>query len=122
MMSAPRKTYQAIWNGAVLAESDRTVQVEGNQYFPPESINPEYFRPSDQTTVCYWKGTASYYTLEVDGRTNRDAAWFYPHPSAAARHIKDRIAFWKGVRVVEAGKSEPETGVTARGLLSQILD
>ncbi|WP_427008681.1 DUF427 domain-containing protein [Pseudarthrobacter sp. H2] len=120
-MPEPRKTYQAIWNGTVLAESDRTVQIEGNQYFPPGSINSEYFRPSDHTTVCFWKGTASYYTLEVDGRTNRDAAWYYPVPSLAAREIKGHIAFWKGVRVLEAGKSEPADERPARGLLARIL-
>lgn len=120
-MSAPHKTYQAIWNGTVVAESDRTVQIEGNQYFPPDSINPEYFRRSQHTTVCYWKGTASYYTLEVDGRTNRDAAWYYPAPSLAASEIKGHIAFWKGVRVREAGKSEPVDETPARGLLARIL-
>ena len=73
-MSTPHKAYQAIWNGTVIAESDQTVRIEGNQYFPPDSINAEYFRPSDHITVCHWKGTASNYTLEVDGRTNSDAA------------------------------------------------
>lgn len=121
-MSAPHKTYQAIWNGTVIAESDQTVRIEENQYFPPDSINPEYFRPSDHTTVCYWKGTASYYSLEVDGRTNRDAAWYYPAPAPAAREIKDRIAFWKGVDVVEAGTSDVDTKAAARGgLLARIL-
>ena len=101
-MRDQHRTYQAIWNGAVLAESDRTVQIEGNQYFPPDSVNREYVRPSSHTSVCSWKGTASYYTLEVEGSTNRDAAWYYPNPSAAAREIEGHIAFWKGVQVVEA--------------------
>jgi uncharacterized protein (DUF427 family) len=120
-MSSPDRTYQAVWNGAVLAESDRTVQVEGNQYFPPESINREHFRPSTHTTVCPWKGTASYYTIEADGRTNRDAAWYYPDPNPAARQIKDHIAFWKGVRVTEAGSTPPEEAPRPRGLLSRLL-
>lgn len=120
-MPIPHKTYQAIWNDSVVAESDRTVQIEGNQYFPPDSINPKYFRPSDHTTVCHWKGTASYYTLEVDGRTNRDAAWYYPAPSPAAREIKGHIAFRKGVRVLEAGQSDPDTNAPVRGLLARIL-
>ncbi|WAH98176.1 DUF427 domain-containing protein [Arthrobacter sp. MMS18-M83] len=120
-MSAPHKTYQAIWNGTVVAESDRTVEIEGNQYFPPGSINPEYFRPSGHTSVCFWKGTASYYTLEVDGRTNRDAAWYYPAPSPTAREIKDHIAFWKGVRVLETGKPEPANETPVRGLVARIL-
>ncbi|MDQ0213100.1 DUF427 domain-containing protein [Arthrobacter bambusae] len=121
MMSAQHKSYQAIWNGTVVAESDRTVEIEGNQYFPPGSIKPEYFRPSGHTSVCFWKGTASYYTLEVDGRTNRDAAWYYPAPSPAAREIKDHVAFWKGVRILEAGKSEPADQTAPRGLLARIL-
>jgi len=90
---------KAVWNGAVLAESDSTVEVEGNQYFPPESVNREYFKASDQTTLCPWKGTASYYSLVVAGETNEDAAWFYPTPSDRAMSIKDHVAFWKGVEV-----------------------
>jgi uncharacterized protein (DUF427 family) len=90
---------KATWNGAVLAESDRTIVVEGNQYFPPDSVRPEYFRTSDTHTVCPWKGTASYHHLEVNGQRNPDAAWFYPDPKPAASQIKDYIAFWKGVRV-----------------------
>jgi uncharacterized protein (DUF427 family) len=90
---------KAIWNGAVVAESDDTVVVEGNHYFPPESIRREYFKPSGTNTVCGWKGTASYYTLEVDGKTNADAAWYYPTPKDAAKEIAGRIAFWKGVQV-----------------------
>jgi uncharacterized protein (DUF427 family) len=90
---------RAVWNGAVLAESDKTVIVEGNHYFPPEAIRAELFKPSATHTVCGWKGTASYYDVEVSGQVNRDAAWYYPSPSAAAAHIKGHIAFWKGVRV-----------------------
>ena len=90
---------RATWNNAVLAESDRTVVVEGNHYFPPDSIRKEHFRPSDTHTECGWKGTASYYTVEVDGRRNPDAAWYYPAPKDAAKHIAGYVAFWKGVTV-----------------------
>ena len=90
---------RAIWNGAVIAESDDTVVVEGNHYFPADSVKREYLRSSPTTTVCGWKGVASYYTLEVDGRTNRDAAWYYADPKDAARQIRGRVAFWKGVEV-----------------------
>jgi uncharacterized protein (DUF427 family) len=90
---------KAVWNGAVLAESDRTIVVEGNHYFPKESVRPEYFRSSDTHTVCPWKGTASYQDVEVNGKRNTDAAWFYPDPKPAAAQIKDHVAFWKGVRV-----------------------
>lgn len=90
---------KATWNGAVLAESDRTVVVEGNHYFPPDAIRPEYFRPSGTHTECGWKGTASYYTIEVGGERNPDAAWYYPDPKAAARQIAGYVAFWKGVTV-----------------------
>jgi uncharacterized protein (DUF427 family) len=90
---------KATWNGAVLAESDDTVVVEGNHYFPPESLNRQHFQPSATHTVCGWKGTASYYDVVVNGQTNRDAAWFYPTPKDAAREITGRVAFWKGVIV-----------------------
>lgn len=90
---------RAIWNGAVIAESDDTVVVEGNHYFPPEAVDQAYLRPSETHTVCGWKGTASYYTLEVDGQANPDAAWFYPETKPEAAHVEGRIAFWKGVRV-----------------------
>ena len=90
---------RATWNGAVLAESDRTVVVEGNQYFPPDSVRKEYFRASDTHTICPWKGTASYHHVEVDGQRNPDAAWYYPEPKPAAAQIKNYLAFWKGVRV-----------------------
>jgi len=90
---------RAIWNGAVLAESDKTVVVEGNHYFPPASVNRLFFRDSDHHTTCPWKGQASYYSIEVDGQVNRDAAWFYPDPKPAATQIKDHVAFWRGVEV-----------------------
>lgn len=90
---------RAIWNGAVLAESDRTEVVEGNQYFPPESIKQEYFQDSSTHTTCSWKGVASYYNVVVDGQVNKDAAWYYPTPKDAAKNIAGYIAFWKGVKV-----------------------
>ncbi|MCM1983118.1 DUF427 domain-containing protein [Lyngbya confervoides] len=90
---------QAVWKGAVLAESDRCIEVEGNAYFPPEDVNQDYLKPSDTHTTCSWKGVASYYTLEVEGAVNPDAAWFYPEPKQAANQIKGYIAFWKGVQV-----------------------
>ena len=90
---------KAIWNDQVIAESDDTVVVEGNHYFPIESIKQEVFEPSDTTTVCPWKGEAAYYHIEVDGEVNRDAAWHYGDPKPAAGEIKGRIAFWKGVTV-----------------------
>ncbi len=92
---------KAIWNGAVLAESDETVVVEGNHYFPPDAINRAYFVESDHHTRCPWKGLASYYTVEVEGESNANAAWYYPDPSDAARQIKDYVAFWKGVQVTK---------------------
>ena len=90
---------KATWNGAVLAESDRTVVVEGNHYFPPDSLRREHLEPSDTHTVCGWKGTASYYTVTVDGEENPDAAWYYPEASDAAKHVEGHVAFWKGVTV-----------------------
>ena len=90
---------KAIWNGRVIAQSDRTEIVEGNHYFPPEALRTEFFRPSETHTVCPWKGIASYYTLEVDGTSNLDAAWYYPDPEPAARKVAGRVAFWKGVRI-----------------------
>jgi uncharacterized protein (DUF427 family) len=89
----------ATWNGVTIADSDDTVVVENNHYFPLESVREGVLHPSDTTSVCPWKGTASYYTLEVDGQTNPDAAWYYPTPKDAAAQIKDRVAFWKGVQV-----------------------
>ena len=90
---------RAIWKGVVLAESDDTVLVEGNHYFPEESLNKEFFRESPHHSLCPWKGVASYYTVEVDGERNENAAWYYPKPSFLARKIKGRVAFWRGVRV-----------------------
>jgi uncharacterized protein (DUF427 family) len=90
---------KAIWNGATLAESDDTVVVEGNHYFPVTSIRCEYFHKSRTHTHCPWKGEASYYDIEIDGQVNKDAAWYYPDPSEAAKQIKDRVAFWKGVEI-----------------------
>lgn len=90
---------KAIWNGAILAESDQTVIVEGNHYFPADSIRREHFRESDTHTTCPWKGLASYYHIEVNGQVNRDAAWYYPNPRDAAKHIAGRVAFWRGVKV-----------------------
>ncbi len=92
---------RASWNGAVIAESDRTAVVEGNHYFPLEDVNTEFLIPSEKHTLCAWKGTASYYSLTVDGHVNTDAAWTYPNPTTEAREIKDRIAFWRGVEVRE---------------------
>ena len=90
---------KATWKGEVIAESDDTVVVEGNHYFPADSIKREHFRESETHTVCPWKGTASYYDVVVGGDVNEDAAWFYPEPKDAAEEIKDRVAFWRGVKV-----------------------
>ncbi len=90
---------KAVWNGVVLAESDRCEVVENNYYFPPDAINRQYFKDSTTHTTCGWKGLASYYTIDVDGKTNPDAAWYYPDPKPAAKNIAGYIAFWKGVKV-----------------------
>lgn len=90
---------KAVWNDTVIAESADTVVVENNHYFPQESVKAEFLRPSSTTTVCGWKGTANYHTLEVNGRSNPDAAWYYAEPEDAAKEIRGRIAFWKGVQV-----------------------
>ena len=90
---------KAMWRGATLAESGDTVTVEGNHYFPANSINGDYFRESDNHTICPWKGQASYYDILVDGEVNKDAAWYYPEPKDAANSIRERVAFWKGVVV-----------------------
>lgn len=92
---------KAIWNGETIAESTDTVVVEGNHYFPTDALKGEYFSPSGKTTTCPWKGLASYYDVEVAGRRNEGAAWFYPDPKPAAAEIAGRVAFWKGVEVVE---------------------
>lgn len=92
---------KAIWNGQVLAESDKTIVIEGNHYFPPESITEEYFKTSDTHTTCPWKGLASYYSLDVDGKSNEDAAWYYPEVSELAKGIKGYVAFWNGVEIAK---------------------
>lgn len=91
---------KAIWNGATLAESNETIVVEGNHYFPEDSINKEYLKPSETHTICGWKGTASYYDVVVENKINKDAAWFYPDAKDAAKEIENYVAFWKGVEIV----------------------
>jgi uncharacterized protein (DUF427 family) len=90
---------KAVWHGKVVAESNDTVVVEGNHYFPADSIKREYFEASSTHTVCPWKGTASYYSLSIDGEKNADAAWYYPEPKEAAAEIKGHVAFWRGVKI-----------------------
>ncbi|MCH7658962.1 MAG: DUF427 domain-containing protein [Bacteroidetes bacterium] len=92
---------KAIWNGKIIAESDETIVIENNHYFPVDSVNKEYLRNSETHTVCPWKGQASYYNLLVEGKTNIDAAWYYPQPRPLAKNIQNYIAFWKGVQVVK---------------------
>lgn len=117
---------KAIWNGAVLAQAgnDRVKVVEGNIYFPPDAINQEYVKSSTSHTRCFWKGTASYYDVVADGQVNRDAAWYYPEPSEAAKEIKGYVAFWHGVKVerdeqADNGRAPDEgsAGVTGNGPL-----
>lgn len=91
---------QAIWNGVLLAESNATIVVEGNHYFPPTALNRQYVTENNTHTVCHWKGVASYYDVIVDGKVNGGAAWYYPEPKAAARQIKNYVAFWRGVQVL----------------------
>lgn len=91
---------KAVWNGVVIAESDRTLTVEGNHYFPPDSVRREYLESSGTHTTCPWKGMASYFNIVVAGRTNPDAAWYYPEPKPAAHDIRDYVAFWKGVDII----------------------
>ncbi|MHB8629730.1 MAG: DUF427 domain-containing protein [Aggregatilineales bacterium] len=90
---------KAVWNSVILAESDDTIVVEGNHYFPPTSVKWEYFEESPVHTTCYWKGRASYYTIEADGHVNPNAAWYYPNPTTAAKQIAGYVAFWRGVKV-----------------------
>ena len=92
---------KANWNGEVLAESNETIVIEGNHYFPPETINQDFFKSSDNHTTCPWKGLANYYDVVVGMDVNRDAAWYYPEPKDAAQEIKDHVAFWQGVSVTE---------------------
>lgn len=93
---------RAVWNGQVIAESENTVMVEGNHYFPRDAVRWEHFTDSDTHTTCSWKGVASYYAVTVDGQVNPDAAWFYPDPLDEAEHVRDRVAFWRGVEVTES--------------------
>jgi len=90
---------KAVWNNQVIAESNKTVEVEGNQYFPPQDIKKEFFKDSDHHTVCSWKGKCNYYNVVVDGKENPNAAWYYPEPKPAADNIKNYVAFWKGVEI-----------------------
>lgn len=90
---------KAIWNGQVIADSEDTIVVESNHYFPPESVNRDLLHKSDHSTVCGWKGTASYFDIVVDGQTNKEAAWYYPNPKEAVSNIRDHVSFWKGVQV-----------------------
>ncbi len=93
---------KARWNDMILAESDKAIEVEGNYYFPPESVKSEYLATSEKQTHCPWKGEASYYTIEINGDRNEDAAWYYPEPKRAASKIKNYVAFWRGVEVVDS--------------------
>ncbi len=90
---------KATWNGQTIADSDNTIVIEGNHYFPPQAIRKEYFQPSDKHTTCPWKGIASYYDVVVNGQVNKDAAWYYPDPKPAAKEIANYVAFWRGVQV-----------------------
>lgn len=90
---------KAIWNDQVIAESDKTVQIEGNHYFPADAINKDFFKDSDTKSMCHWKGEASYYNVEINGEANKDAAWYYADPKPQADGIKNHVAFWKGVKV-----------------------
>ncbi|WP_154854051.1 DUF427 domain-containing protein [Cyclobacterium xiamenense] len=92
---------KAIWNDKILAQSNDTIFLENNHYFPPESLNREFFKSSNHNTDCPWKGRANYYTIQIGEDSNRDAAWFYPEPKEAAKQIKNYVAFWKGVKVEE---------------------
>ena len=94
--------YTASWNGAVIAQSDKTIEIEGNQYFPFDSVNTSFLVDSNATTTCPWKGTANYYSLSVDGETNYDAVWVYREPKEAAKEIAGYVAFWRGVEVTSA--------------------
>ena len=111
----------AVWNGVVVAESDDTVVVEGNHYFPESSLNREFIAVSGAHSVCPWKGTASYLTLVVDGKRNEDAAWYYPQPKPGAEAVRGRVAFWKGVRVITDGESGEGRGSGFAGRLGRLL-
>lgn len=109
--------FQAVWKGTVLAESDQTVRLEGNRYFPPQSLRKQFLAQSTTTSVCPWKGTASYYDVTVDGQVNKDAAWYYPQPSPAAGQIAGHVAFWHGIQVrrVSDDGGESDRGTVASG-------
>ena len=107
---------RATWNGQVLAESNNTVVVEGNHYFPKSDINIDFFKMNSRQSTCPWKGVANYYDITVDGKTNRGAAWVYPTPSKAAASIKDHVAFWGGVKVEEVRAEGEESG----GLMDRV--
>ena len=92
--------HKAIWNNQIIAQSDKTVVVEGNHYFPIESVRQEFLKESSHQSHCHWKGLANYYSLEVDGKINENAVWYYAEPSEAAKEIKNRVAFWKGVQII----------------------
>ncbi len=110
---------QAIWNGHVVAESEKTVVVEGNHYFPPDSIRRDYFEESSRRTVCPWKGVASYFDIVVEGERNSGGAWYYPDASAAAKQIENYVAFWQGVKVQKAGDGGENTA--EEGLWSRLF-
>ena len=111
---------KAIWNGQIIADSPHCEIIENNLYFPPEAIRREFFQPSDKHTVCGWKGTASYYSLEVDGRLNADAAWYYAEPKPQAANIRGYVAFWKGVEIEDTPRQvthESDAGGVCDGSL-----
>lgn len=113
--------FRAVWNGAVLAESGHTVKLDGNHYFPAESLHRRYFAASPTTTICPWKGQARYYHVTVDGKTNRDAAWYYPEPDPAASGIVGHVAFWRGVQVERVtGPGEEAVDGAGHGLAGRI--
>jgi uncharacterized protein (DUF427 family) len=112
--------FRAVWNGAVLAESGRTVKLEGNHYFPAQSLRREYFTASSTTSTCPWKGQPRYYQVTVDGEVNRDAAWYYPHPSPAANGIAGHVAFWRGVRVERVPGPNGQAAGAGRSLAGRI--
>ena len=91
---------KAIWNNTILAESNQTIVIEGNHYFPPDTIKKEFFKKSDTKTTCGWKGVANYFSVTVNGNTNKDCAWYYPEPRSAAENIKNYVAFWKGIKTI----------------------
>jgi len=114
--------FRAVWNRAVLAESERTIKMEGNHYFPAGSLHREYFTASPPASTCPWNGQARYYHVSVDGTVNRDAAWYYPQPGLAASRIAGYVAFWRGVQVERVpGPGEEAAGGTSRGLPGLIL-